>query len=332
MSRRPSVPTALGLGIGGAVLAFVVLAMVWLFQPTYRPTDEASHVAYARELSHGRLPTIDSPIPGDGDRRLTRVLRSRDAVHRTIWTAYNDSLAFLTSTCALAAMVVLLLRGPSGARLAAVAATAALAALTRASGLLVAGWFYLRNRTRYGDLTGSGALLEQFGRVPRGTTLGTLTEPDFWRSQQQRLWGVTTNLPGSGGRLSRQLRPCPLPVPGNGRHRPGRRGRAGGVPGRPAGPAHPGHGGGHERGQPLGAVALPRRPRGLHPVAGAGRGGLPPPRRGRPPGAGVVAPPAPDGRTRGRHGGGRRVECLGSPSSAWTGSDAGEGGKAIPIG
>jgi glycosyltransferase 2 family protein len=40
-----------------------------------------------------------------------------------------------------------------------------------------------------GDLTGSGALLEQFGRVPRGTTLGTLTEPGFWRSQQQRLCG-----------------------------------------------------------------------------------------------------------------------------------------------
>jgi hypothetical protein len=326
LSGRPSGPAALVLGIGGAVLAFVAPATVWLYQPTYRPTDEASHVAYARELSHGRLPTIDSPMSGDGDLRLARVLRSRDAVHRTIWTAnhpplyyaltavplrvaeaaghpvrgvvaarllsvglsalglialaytvlqlvpdrpqlavaatgltallpafinvsavvYNDSLAFLTSTCALAAMVVLVLRGLSGIRLAAVAVSAALAALTRASGLLVAavaalavliavwrageggtgrrlaaaaawagvvaaavaavaGWFYLRNRALYGDLTGSTALLERFGRIPRGTTLGTLAEPDFWRSQQQRLWGVTTNLPGSGGRLSRQL-------------------------------------------------------------------------------------------------------------------------------
>jgi hypothetical protein len=78
---------ALRLGVGGAVLAFAMLCAVWLFQPPYRPTDEASHVAYARELSHGRLPTIDSPISGDGDARLARLLRSRDAVHRTIWTA-----------------------------------------------------------------------------------------------------------------------------------------------------------------------------------------------------------------------------------------------------
>jgi hypothetical protein len=159
---------------------------------------------------------------------------------------YNDSLAFLTSTCALAASVVLVIRGPSAARLAGVAATVGFAALTRASGLLVAGvaglavflavwrasegtvvyrllragvwmsvlvvtvvaaagWFYLRNRSLYGDLTGSAALLERFGRAPRGTILGVLDEPGFWRGQQQRLWGVTTNLPGSGGRLSRQL-------------------------------------------------------------------------------------------------------------------------------
>jgi 4-amino-4-deoxy-L-arabinose transferase-like glycosyltransferase len=323
---EPAAVPALGIGIAGAVLVFVVLCGVWLYQPPYRPTDEASHVAYARELSHGRLPTIDSPMSADGDLRLARLLRSRDAVHRTIWTAnhpplyyalaavplriaeatghpirgllaarllsvglsalglvvlaytvlqlvpgrpqlavaatgltallpsfinvaavvYNDSLAFLTSTCALAAVVVLVIRGPSATRLAAVAATVALATLTRASGLLVAGvaalavflavwragegtvwrrlvraggwvgalvvtvvatagWFYLRNRTLYGDLTGSAALLERFGRVPHGTVPELLGQPGFWRSQQQRLWGVTTNLPGSGGRLSRQL-------------------------------------------------------------------------------------------------------------------------------
>lgn len=321
-----TVAPALGLGVAGAVLAFVALCVVWLYQPPYRPTDEASHVAYARELSHGRLPTIDSLMSGDGDPRLARLLSSRDPVHRTIWTAnhpplyyalaavplriaeatghpirgllaarllsvglstlglialaytvrqlapdrpqlavaatgltallpgfinvsavvYNDSLAFLTSTCALAASVVLVIRGPSAARLAAVAAAVGLAALTRASGLVVAGvaglavfvavwragegavgrrlvracawvgalvatvvaaagWFYLRNRALYGDLTGSAVLLERFGRVPHGSILGLLGEPGFWRSQQQRLWGVTTNLPGSGGRLSRRL-------------------------------------------------------------------------------------------------------------------------------
>jgi len=75
------------LGVGGVVLTFVMLASLWLYVPTYRPADEASHVAYARELSHGRLPTIDTQMVADGDLRLARVLRSRDARRRTIWTA-----------------------------------------------------------------------------------------------------------------------------------------------------------------------------------------------------------------------------------------------------
>jgi hypothetical protein len=51
---------------------------------------------------------------------------------------YNDSLAFATSTAALLAAVRFLVRGPSRARLALVAVSASLAALTRASGLVVA--------------------------------------------------------------------------------------------------------------------------------------------------------------------------------------------------
>ena len=208
------------VGVGGAVLVFATLATLYAFAiPTYRPPDEASHVAYARELSHGRLPTIETPISAEGDERLGRLLSLRDAVHKTIWTAnhpplyyalvapplrigldsghpiggvhaarlltvglaalglvllayvvlqlapgrpqlavaatglaalvpsfvivsgvvYNDALAFLTSTATVAASVVFVLRGPSAARLAAVAATASAAMLTRASGLLVVG-------------------------------------------------------------------------------------------------------------------------------------------------------------------------------------------------
>ncbi len=315
------------LGVGGAVLAFVMLATLYVYgMPTYRFLDEASHVAYARELSHGRLPTIATPIPTDGDPRLARVLRPRDAARRTIWTAnhpplfyalvatplrigtatahpiggvqaarllsvglsalglvllayavlqlapdrpqlavsaaglaglvpsfvaisamvYNDSLAFLTSTAVLAAAVVFVIRGPSPVRLAALAATGSLAALTRASGLLVigvaglavlvgvwraregsparrllraaiwagavgvvvvaaSGWFYLRNLTLYGDVTASTALFEQFGRTPNGTIRGLLTEPGFWRVQQQRLWDVSYNQPRADGSLTRHL-------------------------------------------------------------------------------------------------------------------------------
>lgn len=320
------------VGVGGALLVFLTLGALWVFNvPTYRPPDEASHVGYARELSHGRLPTIDSRIPSDGDPRLARVLGARDARHQTIWTAnhpplfhalvavplragidsghprigmhaarllsvglsilglvvlaylvlllvpgrpqlavaavglvallpsfvsisarvYNDSPAFLTSTAGLAAAAVFVIRGPSATRLAAVAVTASLAALTRASGLLVvgiaglavligvwragdggrlrrlgraaaaaglvgvtalavAGWFYWRNRTLYGDLTASTALLERFGRSSKGTVLGLLTDPGYWRVQQQRLWDVTNLVPRSDGALFRRLWPLAL--------------------------------------------------------------------------------------------------------------------------
>jgi hypothetical protein len=307
------------MGVFGAALTFAMLGSLWLAVPTYRPADEASHVAYARELSHGRLPTIDTVMSADGDPRLARMLAGRDKQHRTIWTAnhpplyyalvavplrigsasgyplagvqaarllslglsalglvalayvvlqlvpgrpqlavaaaglagllpsfvsisarvYNDSLAFLAITVAVAASVVFVIRGPSAVRLAAVAASASLAALTRASGLLVvglaglavligvwraspdpggpplaglggilrrvgravlwagvvgvavvavAGWFYLRNRRLYGDLTGSAALLERFDRPPAGSMLGRLTDPTFWRAQQEIMW------------------------------------------------------------------------------------------------------------------------------------------------
>jgi hypothetical protein len=315
------------LGVVGAILAFVMLALLYVYAtPTYRPPDEAGHVAYAQELSHGRLPTLETPISTEGDSRLRRLLSVRNAPRRTIWTAnhpplyyafaavplrigtetahptggvqaarllsvawsalglavlaylvlqlvpgrpqlavaatglaavlpgfvgissvvYNDSLAFLTSTAALAAAVVFVVRGPSRARLAVVAASAGLVALTRASGLLVvgvvglavlygvwrdsqgshlrrlgravvwagavavvvvgvAGWFYVRNLTLYGDLTGSAALLERFDRVPGRTIPGLLTSPGFWRVQQQHLWDLTYDLPRANGSLTRQL-------------------------------------------------------------------------------------------------------------------------------
>jgi hypothetical protein len=314
------------LGVGGAILAFVMLAGLWMTVPVYRPPDEASHVAYARELSHGRMPRIDTVIDGRGDLRLTQELSTRDAVHRTVWTAnhpplyyalvavplrvgsdtghplrgvlvarlvsvglsalglvalayvvlqvvpgrpqlavaatglvallpslvsisarvYNDSLAFLTATVALGAAVGFVVRGPSAARLAAVAASAGLAALTRASGLLVAGvaavavlaavwragagtaprrlgravawagavvaavaaaagWFYLRNLRLYGDVTGSAALLDQFGRAPRESMGALLTDLGFWRLQQRRLWDVTNLLPGTDTGVARHL-------------------------------------------------------------------------------------------------------------------------------
>lgn len=274
------------VGVGGALLVFLTLAALWVDNvPTYRPPDEASHVGYARELSHGRLPTIDSLIPSDGDPRLARVLSARDARHQTIWTAnhpplfyalaavplragidsghpgmgmqvarllsvglsvlglvalaymalllapgrpqlavaavglvallpsfvsisarvYNDSLAFLTSTAGLAAAAVFVVRG-----LRRLGRAVAGAGLVGGMALAVAGWFYWRNRALYGDLTASTALLDRFGRSPKGTVLGLLTDPGLWRVQQQRLWDVTNLVPGSDGALFRRLWPLGL--------------------------------------------------------------------------------------------------------------------------
>ena len=87
---------AVRLGIAGAVLAVVVLGLVgaWTI-PLFGPVDEASHYGYAVELSRGRLPTIDTPVPTDGVQRLERVMARRDSARRTIWTANHPPLFYL---------------------------------------------------------------------------------------------------------------------------------------------------------------------------------------------------------------------------------------------
>jgi hypothetical protein len=79
------------------------------------------------------------------------------------------------------------------------------AGVVAAAVVATAGWFYLRNLILYGDLTGSAALLERFGRIPRGSILRLLTSPDYLRVQQQRLWDFTFDLPRADGSLTRQL-------------------------------------------------------------------------------------------------------------------------------
>jgi 4-amino-4-deoxy-L-arabinose transferase-like glycosyltransferase len=316
-------------GLAGALLCFVTLAG-WcaLRMPVYGPADEASHVGYAREVGHGRLPTIKTVIPAAGDQRMVQLVRRRDAAHRTIWVAnhpplfyaltavpvrvgsaighpvrgvvgarmlsvglsalgllaiafvvlqlvpgrpqlavaaagfaallpslaitsavvHNDSLAFLTTTATAAAAVVFVIRGPSALRLAAVAAAASLAALTRLSGIAAvgiaclavfvgvwlatdrgvlrrlvraglwsaavaaavvaaSGWFWLRNLTMYGDLSGADALCDHFTycRNPPGTFLDALQKPSFWLNEQLRLWDTTFWMKNFHGSLTRRL-------------------------------------------------------------------------------------------------------------------------------
>jgi hypothetical protein len=318
-------------GLAGVLLTFVTLAAWCAYRmPIYGPADEASHVGYARVVGQGRLPTIETQIPAQGDQRLARRLAGRDAAHRTIWTAnhpplfyalaavpvrvgdaighplwgvlaarllsvglsalgllaiafvvlqvapdrpqlalaaagfvalvpslattsavvHNDSLAFLSTTAAAAAAVVFVIRGPSAARLAAVATTASLAMLTRLSGLAAlgiaglavlvgvwraggggvvrrlgraglwsaavvaavvatSGWFWLRNLTLYGDLSGAGALREHFpyssSTNPSSTFTHVLTNGNFWLQEQLRLWDITYWIRSFDGSPTRRL-------------------------------------------------------------------------------------------------------------------------------
>jgi hypothetical protein len=47
--------------------------------------------------------------------------------------------------------------------------------------IIFAGWFYVRNLVRYGDVTGSGAVIELLRRTPRaGSLVGELGRPGTW--------------------------------------------------------------------------------------------------------------------------------------------------------
>lgn len=197
---------AVGLGLAGVLLAFVVLAALHAVTvPPFLPADERSHTAYALLVAQGQLPTLTTPAPllrppGVGPRvytanhpplyyalvaaplrlglagghpmagfaaaRLLTVLMAAAGIAAVAWLAlvlnpnrpqlalaaaavgpllpsfvhisglvHNDALGFTTATATLAAAALVLVRGPSGRRLAALAAAAAAAALTRASGL-----------------------------------------------------------------------------------------------------------------------------------------------------------------------------------------------------
>jgi hypothetical protein len=81
------------LGVGASVFVFAILAAFQAYVvPVYNPPDEASHVGYMIEVSHGRLPTIDTEIPPDAfPRKLYDV---RDDAHQDIWVANHPPLFY----------------------------------------------------------------------------------------------------------------------------------------------------------------------------------------------------------------------------------------------
>ena len=102
--------------------------------------------------------------------------------------------AFVVAVAGLAVLVAAWRAGEGGAwrrTLRAIVPAAAVGAVVAAA----AGWFYLRNVDLYGSVTGTEALMQRFGRSPRGPALGAIISPTFWIDQQRRLWDISFNLP-----------------------------------------------------------------------------------------------------------------------------------------
>lgn len=66
---------------------------------------------------------------------------------------------------------------------------AAAGALVVAVAAVCSGWFWLRSRHLYGDLTGSDINLARFGYGPRGTTAELLPDPHWAVTLARQLWG-----------------------------------------------------------------------------------------------------------------------------------------------
>jgi hypothetical protein len=91
-----------GVGVGGVLVMFAVLAgLQALTIFPFHPVDEPSHVGYALELSHGRLPTIDTPIPGEDIPRLQRKVQNSLPENRTVWTANHPPLYYVVAALPL---------------------------------------------------------------------------------------------------------------------------------------------------------------------------------------------------------------------------------------
>ncbi len=148
--------------------------------------------------------------------------------------AYNDGLALAAASGLLATVSSRSHQdGGSRRRLALVAVLAAVAALARVSALpavlaaavlcatgrrrrdglvpllaaaIAAGWFYVRNTSRYGDPTGGGYLLDLLDRPRRSSLVGVAVDPGFWSQITADAWGRFARAAGTA-RAAARARP-----------------------------------------------------------------------------------------------------------------------------
>ena len=89
----------------------------------------------------------------------------------------------------LAAGLAPLVHGPRPPLVRAGAAAVQQAAMVGGVVLALAGWFYLRNRALYGDLTGTAENLRLFGLGEHRPVLGVLGSGRLWSGVYDQLWG-----------------------------------------------------------------------------------------------------------------------------------------------
>lgn len=98
--RRPArLPSSVAACALMAFLGFVMSLQVAVAMPPLMQADERAHAAYAIDVAHGTLPTIDSPIPDDPGAypALAHSLIGQDRAHRDVWTANHPPLYYLLS-------------------------------------------------------------------------------------------------------------------------------------------------------------------------------------------------------------------------------------------
>ena len=97
--RSLRLPSSVAACVLMAFLGFVMSLQVAVAMPPLMQADERAHAAYAIDLAHGILPTIDSPIPDDAGAypALAKSLVGQDRAHRDIWTANHPPLYYLLS-------------------------------------------------------------------------------------------------------------------------------------------------------------------------------------------------------------------------------------------
>jgi hypothetical protein len=97
---RPGAVDATRIGVAGAVLVFIGIALLFAFeQPPFAPPDETAHVGYAHEIADFDLPEITEfpDVPDSAAQWQAERESGRDDRYRAVWVANHPPLHYLAT-------------------------------------------------------------------------------------------------------------------------------------------------------------------------------------------------------------------------------------------